>query len=186
MPVAVGSTPGHTVHVGETATISLDRYFSDPDGDDLIYGAESSDEGVVAVSVSGGALEVAGVPQGSATVTVVATDAGGLSAEQGFTATVPNQSPELSDSISDAEVFVGDAIEVSLSEHFSDPDGDPLSYLAESSDPATATVSVSGGALEVAGVSQGSARVTVVASDAGGLSAEQGFTVTVPNRAPSP
>ena len=186
MPVAVGSIPGHTVHVGETATISLDRYFSDPDGDDLIYGAESSDEGVVAVSVSGGALEVAGVSQGSATVTVVATDAGGLSAEQGFTATVPNQSPELSDSISDAEVFVGDVIEVSLSEHFSDPDGDPLSYLAESSDPATATVSVSGGALEVAGVSQGSARVTVVASDAGGLSAEQGFTVTVPNRAPEP
>ncbi|MCE2397562.1 MAG: hypothetical protein J4F34_00755, partial [Gemmatimonadetes bacterium] len=41
MPVAVGSIPGHTVDVGGTAAISLDRYFSDPDGDGLIYRAES-------------------------------------------------------------------------------------------------------------------------------------------------
>ena len=186
MPAAVGSIPGHSVPIGETAAISLDRYFSDPDGDDLIYGAKSSDPATATVSVAGSDLEVAGVSRGSATVNVTATDAGGLSAEQGFTVTVPNRAPELLDSISDADVFVGDAIEVSLSEHFSDPDGDPLSYVAESSDPATATVLVSGGALELTGVSQGSARVTVVASDAGGLSAEQGFTVTVPNRAPEP
>ena len=184
MPVAVGSIPGHTVHVGETAGISLDRYFSDPDGDDLIYVAESSDPATATVSVSGGDLEVAGVSRGSATVNVTATDAGGLWAEQGFVVTVPNQAPVLSDSISDAEVFVGDAIEVSLSEHFGDPDGDELSYGAESSDEGVAAVSASGGDLEVAGVSQGSATVTVTATDAGGLSAEQGFVVTVPNRVP--
>ena len=172
--------------MGDAIEVSLSEHFSDPDGDPLSYLAESSDSATATVSVSGDTLEVAGMSQGSAAVTVVASDPGGLSAEQSFTVTVPNRAPEPSDSISDAEVFVGDAIEVSLSEHFSDPDGDPLSYLAESSDSATATVSVSGDTLEVAGMSQGSAAVTVVASDPGGLSAEQSFTVTVPNRAPEP
>ena len=62
---------------------------------------------------------------------------------------------------------------------FRDPDGDGLSYAATSSSPGVATVAVSGGGVTVAPVSAGAATVTVTATDPGGLSATQGFTVTV-------
>ncbi|MCE2398450.1 MAG: Ig-like domain-containing protein, partial [Gemmatimonadetes bacterium] len=113
-------------------------------------------------------------------MTVTATDPGGLPAEQSFTVTVPNRAPEVSDPIPDADVHVGETVGVDLSGHFSDPDGEELSYAASSSDEGMATVSVSGATLTVAAVGQGTATVTVTATDPGGLPAEQSFTVTVP------
>ena len=183
-PAVVGSIPNQTVAVGETVTISLDQYFSDPDADDLSYKATSSEEGVATASASGASLSVAAVSQGTATVRVTATDPGGLSAEQSFTVTVPNRAPEVSDPIPDAEVHVGETIDLDLSGHFADPDADDLSYAAASSDEGVATASASGASLTVAAVGRGTATVTVTATDPGGLSAEQNFTVTVPNRAP--
>ncbi len=176
--------PDAEVHVGESSELALSDHFSDPDGDDLSYAATSSDEGVATASASGASLTVEAASQGTATVTVTATDPGGLSAEQSFTVTVPNRVPEISDPISDAEVHVGESSELALSDHFSDPDGDDLSYAAASSDEGVATASVSGASLTVAAVSGGAATVTVAATDPGGLSAEQSFTVTVSNRAP--
>ncbi len=183
-PVVMGSIPNQTVAVGETVSISLDQYFSDPDGDDLSYEVGASPGGVATASVSGASLTVAAVGQGTATVTVTATDPGGLSAEQSFTVTVPNRAPEVSDPIPDAEADVGETVDVDLSGHFADPDGDDLSYTATSSDEGVATTSESGASLTVAAVRRGAATVTVTATDPGGLSAGQSFTVTVPNRAP--
>ena len=61
-------------------------------------------------------------------------------------------------------------------------------YAATVSDAATATVSVSGNILTIAGVAPGTAVVNVFASDPGGLSATQRTQVAVsaPNRAPEP
>ena len=183
-PEAVGSIDDAETFVGESFTVALPGYFSDPDGDDLTYAANLSNSSVATVSVSGGTLRVAGVGQGVATVTVTASDAGGLSATQAFSVTVPNRAPEAVGSIDDAETFVGESFTVALPGHFSDPDGDALAYAANSSNSGVAGASVSGGTLRVAGVGQGVATVTVTASDAGGLSATQAFSVTVPNRAP--
>ena len=67
-----------------------------------------------------------------------------------------------------------------VSENFSDPDGDELTYTAASSADSVATVSFSGAEVTaVAGVAAGSATVTVTATDPGGLSATQTFDVTV-------
>lgn len=81
-------------------------------------------------------------------------------------------------------VSVGETATVDLSAHFSDPDGDALTYAARTSAPAVAVVSVSGSTLSVSGVAKGTATVTVTAADPGGLSVQQSFQVTVPNRAP--
>ena len=183
-PEAVGQIDDAETHVGESIEVSLSGHFSDPDGDALTYEVTSTDSSIASVSVSGGILRVAGVGQGEATVTVTASDAGGLSASQTFTATVPNRAPEAVGQIADVEPAVGDTVEVALSGHFSDPDGDDLSYSASSSDDNAATVSVSGATLRVARVGKGAATVTATATDAGGLSASQTFAVTVPNRAP--
>ena len=183
-PVAVGTIADRTVAVGETAALDASEYFSDPDGDALSYEAESSDEAVAAVSVSGSVVTVVAVARGAASVTVTASDPEGLSAEQSFAVTVPNRAPVALASIPALEVGADEALAVDASEYFSDPDGDALSYEAESSDGAVATVSVSGSVVTVVGAAKGAASVTVTASDPGGLSAGQSFAVTVPNRAP--
>ena len=139
---------------------------------------------VADVAVAGGELTLTALTQGDAEVTVTARDAGGLSAEQSFTATVPNRAPEATRAIPAAEVHVGDRHSVDLSAHFEDPDGDSLSYSAEVSAPAVAGVAVSGGELTLTALAQGDAEVTVTARDAGSFSAQQSFAVTVPNRAP--
>ena len=174
-----------SVHVGENVQVDLSGHFADPDGDELTYAAISSDEGTVAASVSGAVLSLAAIRQGNASVTVAAVDPGGLSIEQVFSVTVPNRSPSASSQIPDAELHVGEGVQVDLSGHFADPDGDELTYAAISSDDEVATASVSGAVLSVSALGQGGASVTVAATDPGGLSVEQSFAVTVPNRAPS-
>ena len=82
-------------------------------------------------------------------------------------------------------VTIGESVTVDATPHFSDPDGDSLTYAATSSSTGVAGVSVSGADVTVTGVSAGTAAITVTASDPDGLSASQSFEVTVPNRAPA-
>ncbi len=183
-PVAAGAVPAQSVFVGEATTVDLASRFSDPDGDDLTYAASSSNARVASVSVAGDAATLTGVRQGRATLTVTATDAGGLSAELSFAVTVPNRAPVAKTPIQERSVFVGEAFSIDLASHLSDPDGDPLSFAASSSNVRVATVSVAGDAATVTGVRQGRATLTVTATDGNGLSAKLAFAVTVPNRAP--
>ncbi|MDE2668205.1 MAG: cadherin domain-containing protein [Chloroflexota bacterium] len=81
-------------------------------------------------------------------------------------------------------VEAGKTATVDVAGHFRDPDGDALSYEAESSDEGAATVKVSGSEVRVTGVFRGESRVTVTARDGRGGSVSQDFAVTVPNRAP--
>ena len=81
-------------------------------------------------------------------------------------------------------VSVGETATVDLAAHFDDPDGDALTYTARTSHPGVAIPAVSGSILSVSGVAKGTATVTVTALDPDGLSAQQSFPVTVPNRAP--
>ena len=86
-PEAVGEIDDLEIREGTTVEIAVAGYFSDPDGDDLVYSASSSDTDVATVAVSGDTLAVTGVAVGSAEVTVTASD-GNLSAAQTFVATV--------------------------------------------------------------------------------------------------
>ncbi len=183
-PQPRGTMPPVTVPAGQSNPVDASSYFTEPDGETLAYSATSSPPSVASVSVAGSTVTVTALAKGTANVTVTATDPGGLSATQTFQATVPNRAPEAGDPIPDMEVFVGDSEEVDASDHFTDPDGDRLTYEARSSRSGVATVSVSGSTVIVEAVAQGSARVTVTASDPEGLDARQTFEVTVPNRAP--
>ena len=183
-PEAVDSIGAVETHIGQIAPLVASAHFSDPDGDLLSYTAESSDTGVVTATVSGDTVLVVAVTKGSATVTVTASDPGGLTARQSFAATVANRAPEAVDSIPAFEKYLGETAALVVSPYFSDPDGDALSYEAESSDTAVATAAVSSDTVRVLAVARGNAIVTVTASDPEGLFAEQSFPVTVPNRAP--
>ena len=183
-PVSVGLVPAHTLTTGDAATLELSSYFSDPDGDPLVFAVLESDTAVIDVAVSGSALTVTALAKGDATATVTATDPEGLAATQAFTVTVPNRAPLVGDPIQPRTLEVGDAVVLQLSAHFSDPDADRLIYAAAASDPTVAEVEVSGATMAVTVVAKGVATVTVKATDPEGLAATQAFTVTVPNRAP--
>ncbi len=170
---------------GQTVTVDVSPFFSDPDGGGLTYTATSSDDGVVSVSLSGSDLTVTAVAAGTATVTVTATDPDGLTATQSASITVEaaNNAPETVRAIPPQTMTAGQTVTVDVSSFFSDPDGDDLTYTAESSDAAVVTASLSGSSLTVTAVAAGTATVTVTAADPDGLTAAQSAEVTVEARA---
>ena len=85
-PATCGSIPQQTVTVGATGTVTA--CFTDPNEDMLSFAAISSDPGVATASATGNTVTVEGVSPGSASVTVTATDPGGLEAQQSFSVTV--------------------------------------------------------------------------------------------------
>ena len=178
-PEAVGEIPAQAVSAGETATVDVSPYFREPDGDALSYTASTSNAGVAGASVSGSSVVVGALAGGMATVTVTARDPRGLAAQQRFEVTVPSRAPEAVGAIPVQTLSVGETVTVGVSSYFSDPDGDPLSYTATSSNTEVAEVSVTGSSVVVAAGARGVATVTVTARDPGGLSASSSFAVSV-------
>lgn len=183
-PQPRGTVPAVSVPVGQTSTIDASSYFTEPDGEALTYGAISSNPAVATVSVAGSTVTITAVAKGTSNVTVTATDPGGLTATQTFQSTVPNRDPEPVGTIPDQTVEVGETATVDVSEHFSDPDGDDLTYSVTSSNSRAARASISGSTVTITAVAKGTSNVTVTAADPDGLTATQTFRSTVPNRAP--
>lgn len=179
-PVTVRSIPAQVMTAGESVAMDVSPFFSDPDGGTLTYTAPSSAEAVLTVSLTGSNLTITAVAPGTATVTVMATDPGGLSATQSAEVTVEaaNQAPEAVGTIPPQSLNPGQSRTIDVSSYFRDPDGDVLSYAVAASN-ALATASVTGSRVTVIGVAAGSATVTVTARDPGGLSATQSVDITV-------
>ena len=152
-PTASTTIAGQSVEEGAQVTVDISGAFSDPDGDALRYGAASDASSVATASVSGSDLKVIGEAPGSATITVTATDPGGLSATQTFEVTV--------------EAGSGGA---DLDALFAPPTADEITQVKEEWD--TRTPEVSGVRPELdsevpAGL--GSVRVRILSHTVGGL-----------------
>ena len=178
-PEAVGAIPAQTMAVGQSESLDLGAYFSDPDGDALAYAATVSNTAIAAVSVSGNTLTIDGVAPGTALVTVFASDPGGLSATQRAQVTVeaPNRAPEPVGTIPGQTLAPGQWVSISLSSYFRDPEGDALSFSATTSNAAVASVEVSGDIVTITQGGTGAAIVNAVARDPGGLSVQQTISV---------
>ncbi len=183
-PTAVGMIADRELMVGDSATVDVSGYFSEPDGQVLAYTAAVSDSSRLTASVADAVVTLVAVAKGTVVVTVTATDPGGLAAVQSFQVTVPNRPPTAVDSIAARIIEVDRADTLDVSGYFADPDGDTLSYAAAVSDSGVVAAAVSGSAVTVTGLAKGDAVVTVTATDNEGLSATQSFRVTVPNRPP--
>ena len=183
----------------------LDHYFSDPDGDTLDYSVRSSDPGVVEPRVAEliddeKRVAVVGLRSGTATITVIARDSGGLTARQQFRVTVRqttsrNRTPVIRTRFQDLTHTVSSLEDqrrtwtFNLASYFSDPDGDTLTYNATTTNVFIAAASATGNQLNVRSGVDGAATITVTATDPGGLTASQSFRLTTTfqrqsNRAP--
>lgn len=164
-----------------TQTINLIGTFTDINNDELMYQVESSNEQVVTASVLGSQITINEVGLGTSTITVSASD--GFSpnlATTSFTFRV-NAIPSVVSSLTDVVVDEGFGLwQIDVANVFSDDDSDELTFTAESSNQSVVTVALVGTQLNVSEIGNGSASITITASDGvGGLGANQfNFTVT--------
>ncbi|MCY4646434.1 MAG: putative Ig domain-containing protein [Gammaproteobacteria bacterium] len=178
-PTVLDTIPFRTLLAGNTLEFDLARYFTDPDGDALTFTAASANAGVASVESVGSTLTITGRAPGSTRVTVTVTDPAGMAVQQMFAVTVPNREPIAIGSIPGQSVEPGQAGTLEVSPFFNDPDGQTLSYAAASSNSGVATAAVAGATVTLTGVAVGTASITVTATDPGGLTAQQRFSVTV-------
>ena len=192
-PVAVGTINPFTFTIGDSAaTVNLSTHFSDPDGDALTYTTVSTNTRVATVSVSNSTLTITPLAEGTTTVMIIVKDTGELTITRNFTVTVnppPNRAPMAVATIVPLTLTAGTgATIIDMAAHFSDPDGDTLTYTAISANAAVATVSVSNSTLAITPLAEGTTTVMIVVQDTSGLTITQNITVTVnpaPNAVPT-
>ena len=93
--------------------------------------------------------------------------------------TQPNQAPRTTGSLGTLELPLRGEVIHDVSNNFSDPDGDRLSFTATSSDPGIAGAQASDANITITGVAPGTATITVTARDPGGLTASLPLGVSV-------
>jgi len=81
-PRPTGTIPPIAAFVGWGGGFDAAKAFTDPDGEALTYGATSSNTGVATVSVTASIVRFRAFAEGMTTLTITATDPGGLSATQ--------------------------------------------------------------------------------------------------------
>ena len=88
-PVAEGEIPPHILQVGgPKPTLDVTEYFSDADGDELVYSVSSNDDHLVGTRVNAGVITLIPRAEGYASAVVTATESNGWSASQAFAVTV--------------------------------------------------------------------------------------------------
>ena len=158
---------------------------TDLDGDMLrVHSVSPAEHGMPEISSGGTMVSYAPDPDynGPDMFTYVVADEEGLTdtAMVAVTVTPVNDGPAAAGSIPDQLLDEGGGeIAIDVTPYFTDIDGDPLTFSAESSDPTIATAVISGVELVLAPVAFGEAAVTVTATDRGGLSATQRVSVGV-------
>ena len=188
-PRSTTAIPSTMLRPGETTRIALEDFFDVRPH--TTYGATSSLASAVRVLVSGETLILEGIRPGPARIRVAATHESGLAAEQTFSVAVvpaeapPNGWPFLPKPVRARLVPVRSGVSFDLSTLFEDPDGDALFFFAESAEPEKVGVSLSGAKLTILAtngrlwVRDGGSRITVTATDSGGLFAAGEFQVVL-------
>ena len=165
-PVANGTAPSRTLTLGYSPTqLNVSSWFTDKDNDRLRYTVASSPTGIVSASIpsNSSTLTLSTLKAGKTTVTVTASD-GKASATQSFEVRV-NRRPVASKTIPAQNLTAGgSAVTINLTEYFSDPDGDELTWTITRSN-SHVTTSLSGNTLTIAPVTAGTSSVGIHVSD---------------------
>lgn len=161
-PAACGTIPNLLLYVGETD--SIEPCFNDPSTTSLVFSAESSSPEVVAVEIEDNETVVlTALSPGIATISVEASNADGEMGSTDFNVEVPNRDPEAIKEPEPLQVRVDRSIKLILSEFFSDPDNQKLTYSTD--EPEIIETSLSEDTLSITGKQAGRGLLTINASD---------------------
>ena len=171
--------------------VPLDPVFLDPNDDDALTFSCTVEQDANFVDVSdcaNGTLRATPMEEGTAVVTVTATDPDGASVSDEFDVmvTVMNPPPTVVRPILAQTLLlvITPSYVAALDTVFSDP-GDTLNFECVSNTPAVASVSgCASGTLNVTAQEDGTATITVTATDSGTNSVDNSFAVSVINLPP--
>ncbi|MVP00646.1 S-layer homology domain-containing protein [Paenibacillus lutrae] len=182
---AISSIPEQLIQLaGSPLELDLLPYIQDLEHDAVTLQAVSNNTTLASVQVDGLKLTISPVNAGLAQINIVVTDSRGGQSKASFVVRV-NSAPSVTQQPGQQVLTVGQQDGITdLSVIFSDPDVDPLTYSAVSSDPSIVTVQESGGILRTHAVASGTATISVTASDGRGGHTDSSFTVVV-NEAPA-
>lgn len=164
--------------------VRMEFYVSDPDGHTVsVELLDAPGASVACVRDSLWRVTIRGeeAGEGEFSMRVVATDEFGLSSALPVTYTVlSNQPPVIVGEMSDVVLGYGESFPgIQLTDYFSDPDGDVLSYSVSSTDQNIVRAAVNGGVLNLSASGYGEAEVTVSAIDGAMERVSQTFKVLV-------
>ncbi len=172
-----------SLRVGRATTVNLAAHFTDADGHPLIFDVTSADRGIAAPSLLGSVLTIEALAGGRAQLIARARDLFDDMATISFQVNaIANAAPVATASMLplalEIERNVGQDTTLLLANHFSDPNGDALTFtVTHTGDPLTVLVTGSEAMLRVS--QPGSARLTFRATDTEGLFAEQTMPVVI-------
>lgn len=191
-PPSITPIASQTLTTGTSTTIAVTATDPDP-GDTVSLKVASSDTNIVNASMNGASMVLTGANQGTASITVTATDSKGLSTNFSFSATVTNPAannrPPAFNAIGNQTLDAGAVLDVEFT--VTDPDSDPLTLSASSSNNGVASAIIGdNNTLRLTGVAEGNATITISASDGRGGTASTAFGVAVeaveePNNPPT-
>ena len=188
-------TPISDTSVNEDAALNYDvsGQFADADaGDTLTYSLAPGAPAWVSIDANTGVLT--GTPTngdvGTSSITVVATDGSGATAQDTFDITVnnTNDAPTVTP-ISDTSVNEDAALNYDVSGQFADQDvGDTLTYSLAPGAPAWVSIDANTGVLTGTPTNDdvGTSSITVIATDGSGATAQDTFDITVNNTNDAP
>jgi len=170
---ALAAIPSQSVD--ERAELVFTASASDPDGDALVYSLVGEAYGAT-IDASTGQVRFTPAEAGSYTLTVKATDPGGLSDSKAVAITVRdvNRAPSLAPI---ADQSVDEGTELVFGVAASDPDGDALVYSLVG-EAYGATIDASTGQVRFTPAADGVYTLTVQVADPGGLTASRPVLVT--------
>ncbi|KGP84655.1 MULTISPECIES: S-layer homology domain-containing protein [unclassified Paenibacillus] len=191
----VGEAPSKIdVYLGDDIpVVKLNEQYTDPDGDALTYTAASSNSHGVTVEENAGELKLTALQLGTYTISYSVNDGKGGITSGTFDINVnpiPNLNP-IGQSPGWINVYLGfltDRIpSVNLNDYYSDPDGDPLTFSASSSDPDGLIVEENSGVLNFTALKFGEYTIHFLVDDGRGGSILNAFQISVnpkPNVSP--
>ncbi|MFX3651460.1 MAG: Ig-like domain-containing protein [Paenibacillus sp.] len=191
----VGEAPSKIeVYLGEDIpVVKLNEGYTDPDGDPLTYTATSSNPDGVTVEENEGELKLTSLQNGTYTISYTVNDGNGGITTDFFEIDillVPNHNP-VGNSPEWVEAYLGfltDPIpSVDMNDYYTDPDGDPLTFSAYSSNPDALIVEEEAGVLSFTALEFGEYIIYYSVEDGKGGFISTAFQIRVnpkPNAAP--
>ncbi|MEO1674301.1 MAG: Ig-like domain-containing protein, partial [Pseudomonadota bacterium] len=189
-PTLTDQIPNQSTSDGDDVTLDVSPFFNDGDADGVVFSAEGLPPGLMIDPVTGvidGTLPQDASMDEPFVVTVTVDDGEGGSATDSFLISVNNPNPGLVEQLPNVDLVDGQTIApIDVSDNFSDPDNDPLFFVAEGLPPGLMIDRNTGeitGTLDTSASQDGPYTVIVTASD--GLSeSSDAFVINVTNPAP--
>ena len=194
-PTIRTSLPNLSLQVGETKSLRLADFYRDPEGDDLTYDADSNKRAIASVSdpSADSTITITAKAEGLAIITVSAKDTANAAVPQSFGVMVTpvpppppppppvNNPPTIRTSLPNLSLQVGETKSLRLADFYRDPEGDDLTYDADSNKRAIASVSdpSADSTITITAEGEGPAIITVSAKDTANAAVPQSFSVTV-------